>query len=73
MLPEYENWLHMPQLLPKFWAFAILSAVPRGKATWGMCSKHCDTSEVRAEVLMNLMVLCSLEDAPGGLASPHSI
>ena len=35
--------LHMPQILPKFRTFAILSAVRAANSNWGMCSKHCNT------------------------------
>ena len=30
--------LHMPQLSPGSWAFAVLPAVPTADWTWGMCS-----------------------------------
>ena len=49
--------LHMPQLLPEFWAFAVLSAVPKAKSTWIMCGKHCDTwYDVRFRSMMVLQL-----------------
>ena len=36
--------LHMPQLSPKFRAFALLSAISMAKLIWGMSSKHCITT-----------------------------
>ena len=29
----------MPQLLPKVWTFAVLSAEPKADSSWGMCGK----------------------------------
>ena len=48
--------LYLPQLLAKVWTFAVFSAVPRADSTWGMCSKHCNTSNLHVQVLQNLMV-----------------
>lgn len=45
---------HMRRLLPKFRTFAVLSAVFEANSTWGMCSRHCNTSKADAEVLQQL-------------------
>ena len=38
--------LHMPQILPKFRSFAILSAVRTANSNWGICSRHCNPAWV---------------------------
>ena len=35
--------LHVPQLLPKRWTFAVLFAVAKANSTWGMYCKRCNT------------------------------
>ena len=40
---ELQRLLRMPQFMPHFHPFAVLSAVPTADSIWGMCSKHCNT------------------------------
>ena len=43
--PIVQRFLHIAQPSPKLWAFAVLPTVPMAKSIWGMCSKHCNSSE----------------------------
>ena len=40
-----QSWRHMSLFLPEFWAFATICTIPKANSTWGMCSKHYDTSQ----------------------------
>ena len=44
--------LHMPQFMPEFRTFAVLSIVPKANAVWGMSTKHCNTMLASWHVLL---------------------
>ena len=55
--------LHMPQFMPEFRTFAVLSAVPMANSIWGMCSKHCNSSVIDKDMSFQDQLLQSLVTA----------
>ena len=50
-----QRLLHLPQLLPRLWTFAALSAKQKANPTWGMHSKKCKTGNLKVAFLRLLL------------------